>query len=836
MKTKFTILISILMLIFFLPKDIQAQTATQPLGDGTAEQPYRVSTLDNLYWITQNSTSWDKHFIQIADIDATSTSGWDGGSGFTPIGNSTTQFTGTYDGQGYTIDALYINRASTSSLAFIGYIDDASAEVENLGITNCDITGNYRTGAIVGYLIDGSVNKCYSTGTVNGRGLVGGLVGFNSAATITNSYSKANVTRTSGTNSFIGAFVGTVTSGTIENCYATGDVSYDGATNPTDKGFSGGSSGGTFNNNFFDSEVSNQTSATGATAKTTTEMQNISTYTDKATTGLTNAWDFIETPYNDYSETDIWGMNMNSYPHLLTGNKEPEGDGSIYSPYKITNLQNLLWLTQNTDVWINKYFEQTANIDAYATISWDNGAGFSPIGNSTTSFSGFYKGKNHAINNLYINRPSNNNVAFIGIISGASTRITNLGITNCNITGNQITAGLIGTYVNNLSASAILRNCYTSGTITGNSDYTAGLIARIYDDEIEVYNCYSNCDVTGTSYVAGLVGYYYGDSNQDNIISCSYSTGTITGSSTNVGGLIGYAYYIETSNCYSKANIVNTASSSSRNGAFVGQSSYSTIEYSYATGSVSNAGTNPTANGFVGNYSSSTFTNNFFDSEASNQTSGTGATGLTTAQMKNQFSLTNWDFVNETTNGTNDYWQIDATVNDGYPSLAIPSGSGTSSAPYVIATLSDLKWLSGNSSSWDKDFIQVADIDASTIASFSPIGSSTTNFTGTYDGQNYKINGLNVGYGTNQGLFGYVGENAELKNIIVENATVGSANNENTGILIGRINEGTVTNCHTSGTVLGRIYTGGLIGYALNSDIIKSSSSASVTTGYQYGG
>ncbi len=55
-------------------------------GSGSSGNPYQAATLNNLYWLTQNSADWGKHYIQTANIDATATSGWDGGNGFTPIG------------------------------------------------------------------------------------------------------------------------------------------------------------------------------------------------------------------------------------------------------------------------------------------------------------------------------------------------------------------------------------------------------------------------------------------------------------------------------------------------------------------------------------------------------------------------------------------------------------------------------------------------------------------------------------------------------------------------------------------------------------------------------
>jgi hypothetical protein len=90
-----------------------AQTATAPSGSGTKSDPSQIASIENLYWLSQADTAWFAYYEQTANIDASETSSWDGEAGFSPIGNSTTKFTGNYNGKGYTIDSLSINRSST---------------------------------------------------------------------------------------------------------------------------------------------------------------------------------------------------------------------------------------------------------------------------------------------------------------------------------------------------------------------------------------------------------------------------------------------------------------------------------------------------------------------------------------------------------------------------------------------------------------------------------------------------------------------------------------------------------------------------------------------------
>ena len=79
-------------------------------GDGSQSNPYQVSTLPEL---NQVRNYLNAHFIQINDIDVSSTSTWNNGQGFNPIGESGAPFSGSYDGQGYSITGLFINRLTT---------------------------------------------------------------------------------------------------------------------------------------------------------------------------------------------------------------------------------------------------------------------------------------------------------------------------------------------------------------------------------------------------------------------------------------------------------------------------------------------------------------------------------------------------------------------------------------------------------------------------------------------------------------------------------------------------------------------------------------------------
>ncbi|MFH0736659.1 MAG: choice-of-anchor Q domain-containing protein [bacterium] len=315
--------------------------------------------------------------------------------------------------------------------------------------------------------------------------------------------------------------------------------------------------------------------------------------------------------------TDIGAFEYDGIPFT--------GAGTEGSPYEISNLDELTVLSQNSSYWAaGFYFIQTANINALPTSGWDGGAGWSPIGNTTTYFSGSYDGQGHTIDGLFINRSGEDYQGLFGAITTVTAKIKNLGVTNVNITGYDKVGGLVGYNYN----SSEISNCYATGSVSGNN-IVSGLVG--YNYNAAVGKCYSNCSVNGNNQVGGLVGY-----NRTLSISNCYSTGSVSGVSV-VGGLVGL----------------------NRSGAVVSNS--------YSIGLVT--GTSTPLGGLVGN-NESTVNNSFWDIQTSGQAASSGGTGKTTAEMKMQSTFYNagWDV------GT---WSIDSEINSGYPYLDWQNPGGT---------------------------------------------------------------------------------------------------------------------------------------------------------------
>ena len=148
---------------------------------------------------------------------------WTTGEGWQPIGDTSNAFTSKFEGYGFTISNLKINRSDTDNVGLFGFVG-ADAEITNVGLLDVDITGNDRIGSLVSFNSSGTITNSYATGSVSGSGSdVGGLVGLNNGGTITNSYATGSVSGSSD----VGGLVGLNDNGTITNSYATGSVSGD---------------------------------------------------------------------------------------------------------------------------------------------------------------------------------------------------------------------------------------------------------------------------------------------------------------------------------------------------------------------------------------------------------------------------------------------------------------------------------------------------------------------------------------------------------------------------------------------------------------------------------
>ncbi|TFH39524.1 MAG: hypothetical protein E4G96_09005, partial [Chrysiogenales bacterium] len=287
------------------------------------------------------------------------------------------------------------------------------------------------------------------------------------------------------------------------------------------------------------------------------------------------------------------------------------------------------------------YFIQTANINL-GIAPYNAGSGWEPIGNSTTRFIGTYNGNNRIISNLFIDRPTENNIGLFGYTDGSVIR--NLTLDSVSVTGNTNVGGLIG--------------------------YSSDTSHRIAYPAPSVENCdLNNVNVSGTSSVGGLAGYNRGGtaSSYRSLIKNSFAVGTVTATGTNAGGLVGTnVYYATISMSFADTIVsgtdfvggltgittytakintsyaVGSVSGSTRVGGLSGSAEASAVSGSYSACAVS--GTLPDTGGLIGSGGTSTLSS-YYDSDVSGLSDSDRGLPMTTAQMTQQATYMVWDFV-----------------------------------------------------------------------------------------------------------------------------------------------------------------------------------------------
>jgi len=124
-----------------------------------------------------------------------------GDPNWTPIGAHDRRFTGTFNGNGYTISNMVINSGDD----YVGMFSSIGegGKVSNLGLINVIIMGGEVVGGIAGSNQGGAIENCFVTGSVSGAGRVGGLAGM-SYGNVMGSYFAGNVTGSDSVGSIVG--------------------------------------------------------------------------------------------------------------------------------------------------------------------------------------------------------------------------------------------------------------------------------------------------------------------------------------------------------------------------------------------------------------------------------------------------------------------------------------------------------------------------------------------------------------------------------------------------------------------------------------------------------
>lgn len=145
-----------------------------------------------------------------------------GGSNWSPIGNSDNYYKGTFDGNGMTISNLIIKTPEQSYIGFFGYIGDY-AVVKNVTFSDVEFVGKGLVGGVTGFNLGGSIDTCNVSGTIDSNGMyVGGIVGCNNGGSIEECVVEVDI---SSSSSNVGGIVGSIfNKGNVTSCRYEGDI------------------------------------------------------------------------------------------------------------------------------------------------------------------------------------------------------------------------------------------------------------------------------------------------------------------------------------------------------------------------------------------------------------------------------------------------------------------------------------------------------------------------------------------------------------------------------------------------------------------------------------
>jgi hypothetical protein len=122
-------------------------------GRGTKFEPYIVSDIDDLIYISKKPILWNnRYFSLVSNIDANA-------HNFTPIGWESIPFNGVFEGNGYNIKNLTVDLPEIHGVGLFGHID-IDAKIKSVIIDNANIIGKDGCGGIVGCNEGGYIKCC----------------------------------------------------------------------------------------------------------------------------------------------------------------------------------------------------------------------------------------------------------------------------------------------------------------------------------------------------------------------------------------------------------------------------------------------------------------------------------------------------------------------------------------------------------------------------------------------------------------------------------------------------------------------------------------------------
>ena len=192
------------------------------IGISSAKELYKIAEL------AQNGETFEDITLALtSNIDLTELGDVDGnGSNWIAI----KKFSGTFNGNGYSIENMIINQPNSENIGFFGTVENG--HVRNLNIENSKIQGLAYIGIISGHSKKNSIyENCSTNGMVicgktsRNYSMAGGFIGRAESTTFKNCNAD---TTTMADGNYVGGFVGeSRISSVYENCFSNGDTTGD---------------------------------------------------------------------------------------------------------------------------------------------------------------------------------------------------------------------------------------------------------------------------------------------------------------------------------------------------------------------------------------------------------------------------------------------------------------------------------------------------------------------------------------------------------------------------------------------------------------------------------
>jgi len=578
------------------------------------------NNLGGSYILMNDLDSTTAAYMELASETANWRRGWE------PIGTSDDRFTGSFNGQGYEIRDLFINRPDENYVGLFGLVDEGGV-MENVGVVNAIVAGKQHVGGLVG-INGGTVTNSYynyDEVLINGENIItiGALFAEDFEQWLANGKFLDVNQRLSQEDGYyvinnVSDFKELLAFGQDGSLKfrLTSDLDLGNEANfyiPYLAGEFDGN-GHKILNLSFDFDFASQVGLFGYIASggrvTQVGVENVNITGAYRVGGLVGGND--GTVSNSYSSGNVTGDGC-------VGGLVGINEGTVINSYVSGSVTG--WYTVGGLVGINEG-TVTSSHSSGSVTGWYTAGGLVGI-NSETVRNSFSTGS--VTGNYYVgglvggnegtvrNSISTGSVAGewdVGGLVGSNYGAVRSSFFTGSVTGNYYVGGLVGRNDGTVS------NSYSTGSVAGEWD-VGGLVGSNYGT---VSNSYSTGSVTGNYYVGGLVG------GNEGTVSNSHFTGSVT-SNYYVGGLVGINGWDGTvSNSYSNGNVTGDEYV----GGLVGVN-FGTVSNSYSSGNVTG---DEYVGGLVGVNWGGTVSNSFWDTKTSGQATSAGGTGKTTTEMQ----------------------------------------------------------------------------------------------------------------------------------------------------------------------------------------------------------